>query len=236
MKQVILGRDQGRPVFNLEFLHFAHHYGFPPRPCPAYSPWVKGKVERPIDYLRERFWRGYAFHSLEKANQDLLVWLDQTANQRTHGTHHRPVWERWQEEIPVLGPLPRKDYDTALRVFRKVYQDCQLSYNGNRYVVPHRVVGKKVLLKIKHGLIRIYHDQDLLATYQEPPTKNNLMADPRFYEELKRDQELLQRKYGRSKGRAKTRGLVNASLGADVFYRPLTEYEKYAQGGVLWNS
>lgn len=236
MKHVVVGRDEaGKPIFNAEFLHFANHYGFQPRLCPPSSPWIKGKVERPIDFLRERFWRGYEFSSIGKANADVRVWLEETANRRVHGTHHRPVDERWREEIPRLGLLPASDYDTSLKVFRKVYRDCQLSFNANRFVVPHRVVGQRVMLKAKDGLIRIYHDQDLLATYEEPTTKHNVVADPRFYEELRRDKELLRRKYGRSKGKA-TRGLVNRSLWIDVHHRPLAEYERYAQGGVAWNS
>ena len=102
-------------------------------------------------------------------------------------------------------------------------------------MVPHRVVGKKVMLKIKNGLIRIYHDQDLLAEYIEPQGKHNLVSHPRFYEELKRDKEQLRRKYGKSKGKA-TRGLSYGSLWVDGDARSLTEYEKYAQGGVSWNS
>jgi transposase len=236
MKQVVVGRDEaGKPIFNVEFLHFANHYGFQPRLCPAYSPWTKGKVERPIDFLREKFWRGYAFSSIGKANADVRVWLEETANRRIHGTHHRPVDERWREEIPHLGPLPVSDYDTSLKTFRKVYRDCQISFNANRFVVPHRVVGQKVMIKVKNGLIRIYHDQDLLATYPEPTTKRNVVADPRFYEELRRDKEQLRRKYGRSKGKA-TRGLTDGSLWIDVHHRPLSEYERYAQGGVSWNS
>jgi transposase len=236
MKHVVIGRDRhGKPVFNAEFLHFARHYGFQPKAAPPYSPWVKGKVERPIDYLRERFWRGYTFVSTEQANENLLSWLNNTANRRVHGTHHRPVHERWQEEIPHLGPLPASDYDTSVKVFRKVYRDCQLSYNTNRYVVPHRSVGKRVMLKIKDGVIRIYHDQDLLATYREPQGKNSLVSNPRFYEDLKRAKEQLRRKYGKSKGRA-TRGLVNGSLWVNVAARSLAEYDKYARGGVAWNS
>jgi len=196
---------------------------------------VKGKVERPIDYLRQQFWRGYTFDTTEKANGDVVFWLDETANRRLHGTHHRPVCERWQEEIPHLLPLPVSDYDTSTKVFRKVYRDCQLSYNGNRYVAPHHAVGKRVMLKVKHGTIRIFHDQDLLATYQEPQGKHNLVSDPRFYEDLKRDKEQLRRKYGKSKGRA-TRGLVNGSLWVNVAARPLAEYDKYARGGASWNS
>jgi len=91
------------------------------------------------------------------------------------------------------------------------------------------------MLKMKNRQIRIFHDQDLLATYEEPATKRNVLADPRFYEELRRDREQLRRKYGRSKGKA-TRGLMNGSLWPEVHHRPLSEYESFAQGGVAWNS
>ncbi|MEW6003552.1 MAG: IS21 family transposase [Nitrospirota bacterium] len=235
MKNVIIGRENGKAVFNIEFLYFAHHYGFLPKIAPPYSPWVKGKVERPIDYIRERFWRGYSFSSTQNANKDIINWLSETANRRIHGTHREPVDERWAREIPCLKNHPPSDYDTSLKVFRKVYKDCLLSYNGNRYQVPYHVVGRRVMLKIKDDIICIYHDQELLATYREPKTKHNLIGDPHIYEQLKHDKEQLSRKYGRDKGKA-TRGLVTGSLYADVIYRPLAEYERYAQGGVSWNN
>ena len=43
------------------------------------------------------------------------------------------------------------------------------------------------------------------------------------------------RKYGRRKATA-TRGLVNASLFPQVLYRPLSEYEPFAQGGGSWTN
>jgi len=235
MKNVVIGRENGKAAFNIEFLYFAHHYGFQPKVTPPYSPWVKGKVERPINYVRERFWRGYSFSSIQKVNEDAMAWFDETANRRIHGTHHEAIHCRWEREIPSLRGLPPVDYDTSLKVFRKVYKDCQLSYNGNRYCVPYHVVGKKVMLKVKGDLIRIYHDQELLASYREPKSKNNFISDPRIYEQLKHDKEQLSRKYGRNKGKA-SRGLISRSLYSDVIYRPLAEYEQYAQGGVLWNS
>lgn len=235
MKNVVVERRGGKVTFNIEFLHFANHYGFTAKPCPPYSPWVKGKVERPMDYIRERFWRGYTFRSLETLNRDMRRWLDETANRRIHGTHRQPVVDRWRQEIPVLGKLPPADYDTSNKVYRKVYKDCQISYNANRYLVPHYVVGKSILLKIKNGTIRMYHDHDLLASYQEPETRHNLVGNPLFYEQLKRDQAQLARKYGRTKGKA-TRGLITGSLFPEVAHRPLAEYDRLAQGGVSWNN
>lgn len=235
MKHVVIGHKDRKAIFNHEFVHFAAHYGFTPIPCPPYSPWVKGKVERPIDYIRERFWRGYRFESIDRANQDLAKWLTSVANQRNHGTHRQPVAERWQHERRHLEPLPARDYDTALKVFRKVYKDCQVAYNANRYIVPHHVVGKRILLKIKHGTIRFFHDDELLATYQEPEGKHQLVGNRLFYEQLKRDQAQRRRKYGRHKGAA-TRGLTNESLFPQVMYRPLADYERMAKGGVSWSS
>jgi hypothetical protein len=187
-----------------------------------------------MDYIRERFWRGYVYSSLPRTNEEVTVWLDETANRRVHGTHRQPIHLRWEEEIPCLGKRPPGDYDTSLKIFRKVYKDCQLSYNGNRYKVPYHVIGKKVMLKVKGQFIRIYHDQDLLASYQEPSGKGQSIGDPGIYEQLKRDQEQLGRKYGQNKGKA-TRGLIHGSLYPEVVYRPLAEYEPYA-GGAPWNN
>ena len=164
MKHVVVGRENGKPSFNVEFLHFSKHYGFTPRLCPPYSPWVKGKVERPMDYLRESFWRGYAYRSLSQTTADVATWLAETALLRIHGTYRQQVKLRWEPEIPHLGPLPATAYDTSLKFFRKVYKDCLISFGGNRYHVASHVVGKKVLLKVKNDVIRIYHDADLLRT------------------------------------------------------------------------
>lgn len=235
MKNVVIDRKDGKVNFNIEFLHFAHHYGFTPKPCPPYSPWVKGKVERPMDYIRERFWRGYSFTSLLSLNRDMRRWLDETANRRVHGTHHQPVIARWQQEIPLLGKLPPADYDTSIKVYRKVYKDCQISYNTNRYLIPHHVVGKKVLLKIKAGVIRVYHDHDFLVDYRESDGRHGFVGNRLFYEQLKRDQEQLSRKYGKHKGKA-TRGLVTGSLFPQVAHRSLAEYDRLAQGGGAWSN
>ena len=129
------------------------------------------------------------------------------------------------------------EYDTSIKVVRKVYRDCQVSYNGNRYVVPHHVVGKKILLKIKDGTIRFYDDQELLATYQEPQEKGQSIGHPGLYERLLQDIAQRRRKYRRSKGKA-TRGLSTSSLfpQMQVDYRSLSEYDRLVPGGGVWTN
>ncbi len=235
MKHVVIRHLVGKVKFNPELLHFAQHYGFAPKACPPYAAWVKGKVERPVDYIRESFWRGYAFNELPSANRDLHHWLDTVANRRIHGTHRQPVIDRWQQEKPQLGPLPAADYDTSLKVFRKVYKDCQVSYDTNRYLLPHTAVDKQVLLKVKNGSIHFFDDDRLLVSYARAEGKHELVGNPSFYEALKADKDLQRRKYGHAKAKA-TRGLSTGSLFPQVMYRPLADYERLAQGGGLWNS
>jgi hypothetical protein len=53
----------GQLVVNEEFIRFANHWGFRPRACRPYRAQSKGKVERPIAYVRDNFVYGRVFVS-----------------------------------------------------------------------------------------------------------------------------------------------------------------------------
>ncbi len=227
MKNVVIKRLIGVVQWNKEFEAFAMHYGFKPLATPPYSPWAKGKVERPIGYVRERFWRGYIFNDIPQANSDIRQWINSIASQRIHGTTHEEVGDRFEAEKPFLGSLPHQPYDISEKVYRKVYKDCQISFDGNRYVVPHEHVGQEVLLRIRDGLLRIFSDDQMIAVYRIPPEKGRTLADPRFYERLKEDHEQIRRKYQHPFGKAKaTRGLLKDGLKIEVMQRSLTVYDE----------
>lgn len=96
---------------NLEFLRFARHYGFRVRVCRPYRAKTKGKVERPIRYLRDNFLYARSFLSDADLNDQALDWLARVANPRDHGTTHVPPIERFRtEEQRALHPLPARPY------------------------------------------------------------------------------------------------------------------------------
>lgn len=227
MRNVVVRRHVGTTKFNGTFLDFSAHYGFRPVACPPYSPWYKGKVERPIEYVRERFWRGYQYADLERLNRDVLEWNDTVAAARIHGTTKEKVCDRFERERNHLGDLPNRAYDTSEKVMRKVYKDCQVSFGGNRYVMPHTLVGRVVTLRVKNGVIRVYDDDTLHVVYHIPEGKGHLVSHPEFYEALKRDKEQLRRKYRIPVGKAKaTRGLLKDGLIHELVQRrPLSVYD-----------
>jgi len=234
LKNVVIRHLVGRVEFNATFADFALHYRFKPLACPPYSPWCKGKVERPIDYIRERFWRGYQFTDLVRANKDMLNWLDTVAAKRIHGTHRQQVIERFGLEKPYLGEIPNRPYDTSEKVTRKVYKDCLISFGGNRYRLPHKYVGKPVLLKIRNGFLRAFYDDTELVTYRiADGKKGQIVSHPWLIEALKNDQEQRERKYQVIPGKGKaTRGLLKNGLRYELVQRrPASEYTSIVGGG-----
>jgi len=231
MRNVYIGKVAGKARFNSTVQGFALHYGFKPVVAPAYAAWVKGKVERPYSFIREGFWRGYGFTCLETANRDLAGWL-QAKDERVHGTTHEVVRVRYERELPYLKPVPVQMFDTSYRVFRKVHKDCTVRFEGNSYVVPHTLVGKAIVLRVKDKTIRVYADSRLIVVYVIPEGRGHLVQDRRFYEALRRDKKMNARKYhhGRpAKGRAKlTISPSRPQYDMDVQIRPVSIYDQAA--------
>ena len=114
MRAVVLSDDRGAGgglVLNEEFPRFAAHWGFMPRSCRPYRAQTKGKVERPIRYIREGFFYGRSFANDNDLNEQAVRWLEGTANVRRHATTgERPVDRFERDERAVLLPLANHPY------------------------------------------------------------------------------------------------------------------------------
>lgn len=114
MKAVIVEdrREQGGPLIeNIEFVRFAHHWGFKARACRPYRAKTKGKVERPIRYVRENFFYGRQFVNDADLDAQLERWLREVANVRTHATTgERPTDRFERDERFLLHPVAPKPY------------------------------------------------------------------------------------------------------------------------------
>jgi hypothetical protein len=118
MKAVItrdLRLQGGALVSNLEFLRFAHHWSFTPRACRPYRAQTKGKVERPVRYLRDNFVYGRTFGNDGDLDSQRRRWLDDVANARVHATTRQRPRDRFDaEERLLLQPLAPRPYTSVL--------------------------------------------------------------------------------------------------------------------------
>src|SRR5215469_16952167 len=140
--------------FHPRFLAFAREFHFIPRACHVAAAWEKGKVERAIGYVRQNFWPLRSFTDLADVNAQARRWLSEVANQRQHRETGQKPDQRFRPEclrpLPALIPDYRDSADTL------VHKDLRLSFDGNRYCVPPRYVGRKLTVKADSCSLTIY--------------------------------------------------------------------------------
>lgn len=101
----------GRLLENAEFARFASHWGFRIRACRPYRARTKGKVERPIGYLRRAFFYGRSFLNDADLNTQMEQWLRVVANQRLHRTiGEQPDLRFQRDERQALQPLAARPW------------------------------------------------------------------------------------------------------------------------------
>jgi transposase len=177
MKTVVTGTDpEGRPVFHPALLALAAHYGFTPQACRPYRAQTKGKVERPVGYIRDDFWLGRTFRDLQDLTAQWTDWLATVANVRVHGTTGaRPV-DRLAAE--ALRPLPPHPHDPVLAIERRLSLDGFVSVRGNRYAVPLPTYRSPVEVRVHPLTCELYHAGTWLATYALAPGRGGTCAQP----------------------------------------------------------
>ncbi|MHB0948184.1 MAG: IS21 family transposase [Gemmatimonadaceae bacterium] len=150
MKAVILGdarAEGGKLLENPEFLRFARHWGFRIRACRPYRAKTKGKVERPIRYVRSNFLYGREFVGDADLDAQRLTWLAEVANARVHRTIQAVPRIRFEaEERAQLQPL-------AARAYRPL-------------VLPAERTRRRTVLHVVPGATRVEVEQRGLAVYQ----------------------------------------------------------------------
>jgi transposase len=100
----------GQLVINEEFLRFAAHWCFRPRACRPYRAQTKGKVERPIRYVRENFVYGRDFFGDAHLDEERARWQER-ANDRLHATTKEVPRVRFErDEATLLTPLAERSY------------------------------------------------------------------------------------------------------------------------------
>lgn len=165
-KTAVLSHPRGvTPMLNPHYADFAAHYGFTVKACNVGKGNEKGIVENAVGYVKHNFLRGRPLTQFASLNPAIRVWLDQTANVRIHGrTRQRPV-DLFLAEKPALKALPIHPYDCALIKSALVNTQFRVRVEGNRYSVPGRYAGRKLLLKLYSDRLALYDGQTLVAEH-----------------------------------------------------------------------
>ncbi len=157
MKTVVLEPHPRHPVFNQRFLKYASARGFAVRACTPGRGNEKGRVERPIGFVRSRFWPGRRCTDLLDLNVQAAAWRDGPCNNRVHeATGKVPALVFENEEKRLLKPLSPISIEADDLLPGGVTKLFRVGFDRNRYSVPSRLVAQSVLVRADDETVSVF--------------------------------------------------------------------------------
>jgi hypothetical protein len=155
------------PKINRSYGELAAHYDTLIDPARAAKPRDKARVERAMPYVRDSFWRGQTFTSLEHMQVDAVDWSVHVAGARRHPSLDgaAPARVFAAIEAQALKPLPRSRFTVATWSTGKVGPDIHVKVGPALYSVPWRLIGSRVEARSTATTVQIVHDGTVVATH-----------------------------------------------------------------------
>ena len=159
------------PKLNRSYAELAEHYQVLIDPARARKPKDKPRVERPMPYVRDSFWRGREFASLEAMQAAAIDWCRDVAGARRcrplDGA--APAATFAAVEAQALQPLPRKPFVVATWSTCKVGPDIHAKVGKTLYSIPWRHIGQQVHARATATVVQFFRDGQLIVTHGRKP-------------------------------------------------------------------
>jgi hypothetical protein len=160
------------PKLNRSYAELAEHYQVLVDPARACKPKDKPRVERPMPYVRDSFWRGRSFASLQAMQAAAAQWSRDVAGRRRcrplDGAAPVSVFDA--VEADALQPLPGKPFVLATWSTCKVGPDIHAKVGKTLYSIPWRHIGQQVDARATATTVQFFHDGKLVTTHGRKPT------------------------------------------------------------------
>ena len=218
-KTVVLERVGTAVRFHPTLLALCAAMRVEPRLCAVARPEHKGKVERAIRYLRDRFLAGRRIASVDEGNRALARFIADIGHARPHPRlAPRTVADVLADERPRLLPLPAPLPATDRIEPVPVDSQACVRFDTNRYSVPTTLAERALTLVADDRTVRILDGTMTVAVHERAWGKRQLIEIAAH-----RDALIAERKAARDlKGRDRLRAI------APDFDRVL---ERWALGG-----
>ena len=155
------------PKINRSYAELAAHYGCLIDPARALKPRDKARVERPMPYVRDSFWRGREFASLPQMQGDAVRWALEVAGRRAcrplEGAAPAVVFEAVEKD--ALRPLPGEPFVLATWASAKIGPDIHAQVEKVLYSVPWQHIGKTADVRITATMVQFFIGGQLVKTH-----------------------------------------------------------------------
>jgi hypothetical protein len=185
LKSAVLERREEAIHFHPMLLELAAWYRFQPRPVAVARGNEKGRVERAIRFIRDRFFAARKFKDLDDLNAQALAWCQgEAADRPCPEDPSRTVRECFLEEQPRLIALPPDVFPTEERVALTARKAPYLRFDLNDYSIPHTHVGRTLEILATLKTVRILDGSQLIAEHLRSFDRGAQVEDPAHIEAL----------------------------------------------------
>jgi hypothetical protein len=136
-------------------------------PARANKPKDKPRVERPMQYVRDSFWRGREFTSLTCMQAEAVRWCLETAGlghcRALDGAQPLRLFEA--VEADALIPLPPQAFELTVWSTGKVGIDTHIKIGKGLYSVPWRLIGQTLHARTRGDVVQIFRGEHVVATH-----------------------------------------------------------------------
>jgi transposase len=172
-KTVVVERSGDAIRFHPALLDLAARMHVQPALCGVRKPHEKGKVERAIRYLKDRFFAARTFHSVAHGNAHLLEFFDTIAHRRQHPRWpERRVAEVFDEErarlLALPNPLPEMHTVAPVSVDKTAF----VKLDTNRYSVPATFARRTLTLVADDITVRFLDGAEEVARHDRSWGRN----------------------------------------------------------------
>ena len=148
LKEGVTKPDLYEPELNAVYAATLAHYDVVADPARVRDPNRKGTVENAIGHTQATALKGRRFESLEEQNDFLEHWERKWAAPRIHGSARRQVQAMFEEERPLLQPLPTTGMQFFTEVRRTVCDDSCVLVDHSSYAARPAAIGSRVLVRV----------------------------------------------------------------------------------------
>lgn len=185
LKSAVLERQGDAIHFHPTYLEFAAHYRFEPRPVAVARGNEKGRVERAIRYVRDNFFAGRTWKTIDELNQQATEWCEGiAANRVCPEDRARSVGEVFLEEQPKLLRLPDNPYPVDEREEVSVGKTPYVRFDLNDYSVPHTYVRRTVTVCATLDKVSISDGATVIAEHPRSDDKGRQIEQESHIAEL----------------------------------------------------
>lgn len=159
------------PKINRSYAELAGHYGTLVDPARSRKPRDKARIERPMPYIRDSFWRGREFGSLTEMQAAAVTWCIEVAGRRScrslQGAAPGSVFAA--VEATALQSLPAKPFVLASWSTALVGPDIHAKVGKTIYSIPWRLIGQRLDARETAMMVQFFHNGQLVATHGRKP-------------------------------------------------------------------